>query len=649
MISLKNISLILGGRNIFDGACANINKRDRIGLVGSNGAGKSTLLKVLNKQADIDSGEIERAKYVTLGYLPQDILNASALPLFEEVESSFEDVLAIRRHIAEANEVLQLNSSESPEYVQALETIGELELSLIDMDESRLKSRIETVLLGLGFSLSDMRKPCAEFSGGWQMRIALAKLLLKNPSLLMLDEPTNHLDIDSVIWLEQYLRSYEGAVIIVSHDRSFLNSLTNRTFALSKGRLETYAGNYDFFVAESRLRREILQRSAENQQRSIEKVERFIDRFRYKSTKAAQVQSRIKALDKIERIEIEEGESEISFRFPPAERCGQLAISVEGVTKSYGDNLVLKDVSFEIERGDRVAVVGVNGAGKSTLVRIMAGALGCDKGCVKLGHNVTLSYFAQHQAQELDKSNTALEEATQAASMEQKPRVRNLLGSFLFTGDDALKKVAVLSGGEKNRLALAKMLLKSFNLLILDEPTNHLDMNSKRVLQRAIEAYDGALVIVSHDRDFVDPLVSKVIEVSHSGVRFFLGNVSDYVEKTAEERAARQGVFKERQSAKPDANDKLTSKDRRTLVAKINKEISPLKKEAIAAEEKIAELENERASLEEKMGDPDFYKDGKSAPALTWYNEIKSQIDAEYARWDALNSKIEALRVQMPE
>ena len=653
MISLTDITLSYGARKLFDGFSMNINKRDRIGLVGSNGAGKSTLLKVLAGLEQIDSGKIDFAKYVSVGYLPQDIINSSSLPLFEEAESSFENILDIRRRISEAGDIVQNTPSDSPDYLQALETIGELELALEDMDARRLPSMIERVLHGLGFSQSDMQKPCNEFSGGWQMRIALAKLLLRRPTLLMLDEPTNHLDFESVIWLEGYLRSYDGAVIIVSHDRSFLNSLTNKTFLLTRGRIETYAGNYDFYERESALRKERLLRAAENQERQIAKTERFIERFRYKSSKAAQVQSRIKALGKIERLTVEKDEGHIEFSFPPPERSGEIVLSLKDVCKSFGQNRVLDGINIEIRRGDRIGVAGLNGAGKSTLARVMAGVLPPDSGEVKLGHNVKLSYFAQHQAAELDREKTVLEEASAEASMEQKPKIRNLLGSFLFSGDDQLKKVSVLSGGEKNRLALAKMLLKNFNFLILDEPTNHLDINSKRVLQSAIKAYGGTVVIVSHDRDFISPLVGKILEIKDRSAILHNCTADEYAEMLKARSAQYEAEHFSRKTSpadKPaDAGARLTGKERRILVSKINERLSPLRRESEKTEAFIASAEADIAAMEEKMSNPDFYKDGKGVSELSRYNSLKAELEKAYEAWQELSERIEAIRSEMPE
>ena len=640
MIELKEIVLAYGARKIFDTATVVVNKGDRIGLVGSNGAGKTTLLRVIAGEEHLDSGSITKPRYATVGYLPQESIVVGSRPLYDEVESAFADVLELRRQRDEADEILRTAPVGSPEYSDAIFTMGEAVRRLEDAEEIKLRSRVETVLHGLGFKPSDMDRPCSEFSGGWQMRIALAKLLLKEPSLLMLDEPTNHLDIESVAWLEDYLCGYEGAIIVVSHDRAFLNSLTNRTLHISKGRIDSYAGNYDFFEKDSQARRSHLLRAAQNQQKAIEKTERFIERFRYKATKAAQVQSRVKALDKMERIEVEEEDvSKISFRFPEPRRCGQVVLEVSDVCKSFGTHNVLNRVSFRVERGERVALVGVNGAGKSTLAKIITGELSHDSGKVSFGSNVDMSYFAQHQTDELDRSNDVLTEALNAAPLERKGEVRGLLGAFLFKGDDVFKRVSVLSGGEKNRLALAKMLLREFNFLILDEPTNHLDMNSKSVLQSALAAYAGTTLIVSHDRDFLDPIVDKVMELSPAGLRIFPGNLSDYVDRLKSE-----GKISLRSSGRAAAQEKKVSgqKTRRILAARKRAEISKIKREIANIESEIAIAESDLAQVELEMSSPDFFKKGAQCASTTeHYNALKSKIDSLYADWEARSSELE--------
>ena len=637
MVDIKNISLRFGDRKIFDNISVSINKGDKIALVGVNGAGKSTLLKVLANQEGVDAGEIATPKYATMGYLPQEIVNKSTKPLFEEAESVFADIVNTKKNLQAANDLLQTLDKSSPQYMQTLEAIGEMEIFLDDADADRLKPNIEKILSGLGFENSDMQKPCCDFSGGWQMRIALAKLLLAKPSLLMLDEPTNHLDIESVDWLENYLKSYSGALVIVSHDRRFIDNLANRTFALIKGRLDVYEGNYSFYEKESQQRAIQREKAVKNQEREIARVERFIDKFRYKSSKAAQVQSRIKALDKIERVESDTKQGQIAFKFPEPERSGQLVASVKNLCKSFGEKVVLKDVSFDIQRLDRIAIVGVNGAGKSTLVKIMAGEMQPDSGNVQIGQNVTISYFAQHQTSQLRSDYTVMDEAASTADFEQKKHIRTLLGSFMFTGDDALKKVAVLSGGEKNRLALAKMLLKSFNFLILDEPTNHLDMDSKKVLRDAVASYKGTVLIVSHDRDFIDPLVTKVIEISHGKTRTFIGNVSEYLEKVKAEKglaSPKKAVEKQVDSAK----------QRRINVANINAKIAVIKKDYSKIEAQITALESEKETIEADMGNPDFYKDAeRSASTANRYSQINSQLEDLYVKWEDFASKIDEL------
>lgn len=637
MVDIKNISLRFGDRKIFDNISVSINKGDKIALVGVNGAGKSTLLKVLANQEGVDAGEIATPKYATMGYLPQEIVNKSTKPLFEEAESVFADIVNTKKNLQAANDLLQTLDKSSPQYMQTLEAIGEMEIFLDDADADRLKPNIEKILSGLGFENSDMQKPCCDFSGGWQMRIALAKLLLAKPSLLMLDEPTNHLDIESVDWLENYLKSYSGALVIVSHDRRFIDNLANRTFALIKGRLDVYEGNYSFYEKESQQRAIQREKAVKNQEREIARVERFIDKFRYKSSKAAQVQSRIKALDKIERVESDTKQGQIAFKFPEPERSGQLVASVKNLCKSFGEKVVLKDVSFDIQRLDRIAIVGVNGAGKSTLVKIMAGEMQPDSGSVQIGQNVTISYFAQHQTSQLRSDYTVMDEAASTADFEQKKHIRTLLGSFMFTGDDALKKVAVLSGGEKNRLALAKMLLKSFNFLILDEPTNHLDMDSKKVLRDAVASYKGTVLIVSHDRDFIDLLVTKVIEISHGKTRTFIGNVSEYLEKVKAEKglaSPKKAVEKQVDSAK----------QRRINVANINAKIAVIKKDYSKIEAQITALESEKETIEADMGNPDFYKDAeRSASTANRYSQINSQLEDLYKKWEIFASKIDEL------
>lgn len=638
MFSLSDIRLRYGPRILFDGVSAVIGARERIGLVGLNGAGKSTLLKILARTQDFDAGTLDAAKNATVGYLPQDGLETRGKTLYAEVESAAEDILSLRRKIAEADAALRGMDADSDAFRETLGLVSDWERALENADAEKLRSRVETILHGLGFAQADMARDTGEFSGGWQMRIALAKLLLREPSLLLLDEPTNHLDAESQDWLENWLSRYAGAVVVVSHDRAFLDTVCGKTFALSSGRLETYNGNYSYFEKTSRERREALCRAAQNQEREIAKTEKFIERFRAKATKAAQVQSRIRQLEKIERVNFEEeDDSRIAFTFPPAPQSGQVVLELKNLSKSYGALRVLENISLKIERGERIAVVGVNGAGKSTLIRMLAGTEAPSAGTRAEGLNVAVSYFAQHQARELDPDIDVLTTVNNVAAGLGTTRLRTLLGAFLFRGEDVFKPVGVLSGGERNRLALARMLLRPFNFLILDEPTNHLDMRAKDVLAQALKQYAGTFVIVSHDRAFLDPLVTKVFEVKNHGVRVFHGNVSDYLAATAEARAREREAFASRNASSAEKNSTDDPRERRRANAERARRLAPLRKALKETEEKISALEAERSELETKMSAPEFFVRGDATKSeMTRYESLKKGIAAAYERWTEL-------------
>lgn len=541
MINLVDVSLRYGEKVIYTKISTTIGARDRIGLVGSNGSGKSTLVKLLLDEMEIDSGTVERPSYVTLGYLPQDGIEVKGKTLIEEVATAFEDALELQKNIDEADEKMMEMDTSSEEYYDLLDQIGAWEQKLETHEPAKMKSRIEKTLMGLGFAVSDFERDTAEFSGGWQMRMALAKLLLREPSLLLLDEPTNHLDIISQQWLEDYLTRYEGSLVIISHDRAFLDVVTNRTIHLSMGALRSYSGNYSFYVKESEANIEVLRKKAKNQQVEIQRQKDFINRFRGNVKKASLVQSRIKELAKMEIVQLPPQEKKMFFRFPPPPPASAKVIELKNMSKSYGDLEVFKGLDFHIEKGDRLAVVGVNGAGKSTLARILAGIEPFQEGERTLGINTVLAYFAQSQAEELDPNKTVLEEVEQASAdagrEESNPRA--ILGALLFRKDDVFKKTSVLSGGERNRLALAKMLMQEANAIILDEPTNHLDIKSKEILQEAVRAFNGTVILVSHDRDFLDPIVNKILEVSKTGTRLLTSNVSEYIERIKKENAER--------------------------------------------------------------------------------------------------------------
>jgi ATP-binding cassette subfamily F protein 3 len=650
MIAAVNITLQYGGRSLFEDASFHIGPRDRIGLVGSNGAGKSTLLKILAGQVVPDSGEITRARYVTVGYLPQEGMTVAGRTLYREVESAFGSVLELQNRLEEVHRRMAETGHDQAEFRELLDVYGELQHKLEASDAFRMKAAIEKVLMGLGFRTHDLDRPTEEFSGGWQMRIHLARLLLMEPSLLLLDEPTNHLDLDSLEWLEEYIRAYEGAVIIVSHDRRFLDNMTAKTYDLGLGELTEYPGNFSFYVQAREERLEQQRAAFRNQQQQIRQTERFIERFRYKATKARQVQSRIKALEKLDRIELEDGEGEITFAFPPAPPSGRTTMELRGVEKRYGSLVVFRGLDFDVERGDRIALVGVNGAGKSTLARIIAGVEPFDGGTRKPGHGVVISYFAQHQAEELDQALDVLGTVDAVASGEVRTRLRTLLGCFLFSGDDVFKRVGVLSGGEKSRLALAKMLLQPANLIVLDEPTNHLDMRSKAVLQDALRDFEGSCVIVSHDRDFLDPLVTKVVEVRDGRIRTFLGNVSGYVEKkhlededavrrAGEMGGAHSGSAGERERKRAEAE----ARQRRYEQTK------PVQDQIAVLEQLISALEEEKRTLEGAMSSPDYYRDGERArTTAARYKDLQGELLGEYYRWDTLQRELERLQGLYP-
>ena len=648
MISAVNISLQFGGRYLFEDVSFRIGPHDRIGLVGSNGAGKTTLLKMLVGDITPETGEIARAKYVTVGYLPQEGMSTAGKTLYSEAESIFGDILETQTRLDELHQRMgETADHESEEFKEMLEVYGELQHKMEASEAFRLKTNVEKVLMGLGFTERDFSRDTGEFSGGWQMRIALAKLLLMQPSLLLLDEPTNHLDLDSLQWLEEYLHSYEGAVMIVSHDRRFLDNMTRKTYELSMGNLTEYAGNFSFYIVEKEERKEQQLAAYRNQQQQIKQTERFIERFRYKATKARQVQSRIKQLEKLDLIEIEDEEGGIHFSFPPAPSSGRSIMELRNIKKSYGSLKVFGGVDFDIDRGDRIAFVGVNGAGKSTLSRIIAGVEPFDTGERRVGHNVIISYFAQHQAEELNPTYDVLQTVDEVATGDIRKRLRTLLGCFLFRGDDVFKKVGVLSGGEKSRLALAKMLLQPTNLIIMDEPTNHLDMRSKGVLQEALAEFEGSYVIVSHDRDFLDPLVNKVVEFRRGRVKTYGGNVSDYLYAKQKESEGAAPV-----QAGKQITVQLTEKERKRQEAELRQrryeKTRPVQARIDAIEKAIERDEAEKVAIEELMGHPDFYKEGERVKEITArYKELEQKLPEAYFRWNELTKQLERINEEI--
>ncbi|MCF6313648.1 MAG: ABC-F family ATP-binding cassette domain-containing protein [Verrucomicrobiales bacterium] len=655
MLSVEKVSIGFAGRTLFDELSFVVRAKERVGLAGPNGAGKSTLLKIVIGKETPDSGRIVRAKQITTGYLPQEGVMHSGRTLFAETETAFDDVIQLKAQLAEVEtELDSLDHKANPErYTDLLEVFGDVQLRLEHHDVGSMKPRIETILGGLGFSKEDMQRQTEEFSGGWQMRIALAKLLLREPSVLLLDEPTNHLDIETVQWLEQWLKNYGGAILLISHDLSLLDSLTTRTIAFENGRVQHYAGNYSFYLKERDARKEQLKRSFKNQQREIERAEKLIDRFRAKASKAKMVQSRIKQLDKVERIELEDEADSIGFRFPQPERGGHSVLKLEKISKNYEDLQVLDGIDFEITREDRIAIVGVNGAGKSTFSRIIAGVEDPSAGECTLGHKAVISYFSQTHADELDPSRTVLETVEATVSRQAAGNLRTLLGSFLFKGDDVFKQVSVLSGGERSRLALARMLLKPANFLVLDEPTNHLDIQSQEVLQKALASYTGTYAIVSHNRSFLDPLVTKVLEfVPQKPPRLFHGNLSDYLDKKAEEKEA-QAAKGVKGSGKLSAVGGGNRKEQRRLEAQQrqqrSKVLKPLQERLETVETLIAKLESEKPELLAKLGNAEFFK---SEPDLARviahrFKDLEYEMQKAYSDWDAISEDLERAEAEL--
>ena len=649
VFAVQDLHIEFGPRVLFDSLSFVVEQGDRIAFAGQNGAGKSTLMKCIVGALEPDRGKVMLPKHTQVGYLPQDGIHIAGTPLLDEVLGSVGNIVELQQVVDELSADLQKLDSASPEYKDTLEEIGRLELILLDRDATRLRPRTESILRGLGFADKDFTRDCGEFSGGWQMRIALAKLLLQEPEVLLLDEPTNHLDLQSQRWLEQSLRTYRGAICIISHDVALLDNLVTRTIAFHHGRAEEYAGNFSFYLKESKLRKEVLLRQAKAQQREIAKTQEFIDRFRAKATKATQVQSRIKQLEKVELIEVEDDDAVMSFHFPPPPPGGHTVVKLEKARKAYGPITLLDGYDFTMAKGDRIAIVGVNGSGKSTFTRLISGTEEPDAGTFAFGHHTQVAFFSQTHADVLNNEQTVLECVEAAASRETRPMVRNILGCFLFRGDDVFKKIGVLSGGERSRVALVCMLLKPANFLIMDEPTNHLDFQSQDVLQRALLEYPGSYCIVSHNRQFLDPIVNKVLEfrLGHAP-RLFYGNVSAYLETVeAEERRAKE-MAQQHASATPAAqvqaggNRKDARRAREMARQQRNKILKPLQQELEQVESHIATKDERKECISAELENPANMSDNQKLMELTQeYQQLERETETLYSRWEELSVEIE--------
>ncbi|MDX1775337.1 MAG: ABC-F family ATP-binding cassette domain-containing protein [Desulfobulbales bacterium] len=652
MLTINNLDIRHGNKHLFNNVSARINDNDRIGLVGVNGAGKSTLLKIISGITESDPGVVNRPKRFSVAYLPQEATSLdTGRTIYQEAENAFAEALVLQQDLEEVNRRLAAVDPENSEFSNLLKQQGELQHRLERIDIFRVQSQIEKVLMGLGFSVQDFDKPSSSLSGGWLMRLMLVKLLLAKPDLLLLDEPTNHLDLDSLTWLENFLLTYDGGLVIISHDRTFLDQVTSITWEISLGRLTVFKGNYSKYVSDKEIRLQVERAAYANQQAQIRQTMRFVRRFRAKSTKAKQVQSRLKQLSRMERIELAETEQEVAFRFPPATASGRLALEIKSLGKHYEDKKVFQNISFQLQRGDKMAVVGVNGAGKSTLMRILAGLEKYDRGQMKMGHNVKISYFGQHQAQELISGFTALQTLSAVAGDMTVTEIRSLLGTFLFKGDEVDKSVQVLSGGEKSRLALAKMIVQPANLLILDEPTNHLDMSSQEVLQKAMEQYDGTIIIVSHNRHFVNSFINKVLEIRDGAATLFEGNIEDYLYKLKIQEESAAGTLEgeaDQEEVLEDKPGKQKGRAARQEQARIRQEksivLSPLKKEVAEAEKEIENLETRKKELEQLMADPQLYQDqDQFAECGREYSSLERKLTRLYEDWEETQARIEKI------
>ncbi|PLX76599.1 MAG: ABC transporter ATP-binding protein [Desulfuromonas sp.] len=635
MLQLRGIIKDFADRRIFAGIDWHIRPSDRIGLCGDNGAGKSTLLKLLCGRADYDDGVLQIAKGTTFGYLPQEGLEHRGRTLFEETHSALEELLAIETEMRLLEQAIAENHSQDD-----MDRYAELQEQFEQRGGYTMEAEVGKILTGLGFSTDDFERPCENFSGGWQMRIALAKLLLQRPNLLLLDEPTNHLDLPARDWLEDYLLAYPHAVVLVSHDRFFLDKVVGRIVEVWNGSLTEYPGNYSRYLVARDERIAALREAKRQQDEEITKTEAFINRFRYQANKASLVQSRVKKLEKIERIVLPPEKKKIAFAFPPPPKGGRIALELHGAGQRYGELQVLQDVDLVIEQQERVALVGPNGAGKSTLMRLLAGIEQPAGGERQEGHNLHQAYFAQDQAEELDPTRDVIGEIMADAPFDMVPKLRNILGSFLFSGDDVEKPVKVLSGGERNRLALAKLLLRPANLLLLDEPTNHLDIHSKQVLLDSLKKYSGTIIFVSHDRYFVDQLATRVLEVGNRAVTSYHGNYEDFLR--AKEKAGDSSHSRERVEQQAQAGTSGGSKTERAQSHAERKEKQRQekrrKKEIAEIEALLEEKEGGLAELEQRMADPELYQDQEKWKQVSGEHQaLQDEVAELYARWEELN------------
>ncbi len=628
--------MLFGGETLFENVTFLINEKDRIGLVGKNGAGKSTLLKIIAGAQKPDGGNVTYPKHFKIGFLTQDLKTKSEVSVFEEAETAFKEIKELEARIAELEHLIGTATEyEGDTYMDWLDELHESNERVHMLGTGNIEEEVEKVLLGLGFAREDFAKPLKQFSGGWQMRVELAKLLLSRPNMLLLDEPTNHLDIESIQWLENFMDTYPGAIILVSHDRRFLDNVTKRTIEITNNKIEDYKANYSKYVNLRTERRATLVAAYNNQQHEIQKTQVLIDKFRAKANKAKFAQSLIKQLDRTERIELDdEDNASMHFRFPEAPRSGVSSIRAEHLYKAYGEKKVINDLTFDIERGDRVAFVGKNGEGKTTLAKMLVKDESVTKGEIVIGHNVNIGYYAQHQAEKLDGNDTVFNTIDKKAFGDVRTRIRSLLGAFLFRGNDIDKKVKVLSGGEKSRLALACLLLEPYNVLVMDEPTNHLDMRSKEILKEALQNFNGTLIVVSHDRDFLQGLTNKLYYFSGGVVREHLGSIDEFLESRKIEN-----LQELERKTKVNAATVVKEKEVAAAAVSATKDLKKLDNAIAKAENKIEQLEQSMKLLEDVLANPTSMSASDLQIKVQEYEAMKKVLDAEMKTWEDLTAE----------
>lgn len=642
MVSINGVTVSFGGYDLFDNVSFLINPKDRIGLAGKNGAGKSTMLKILAGYQTPTKGEVSRPKDCKIGYLPQDMTHQHGRTVYEETESAFEEIKTLQAKLTDINHQLETRTDyETDAYMQLIQDLTDINerLNMIGVDNT--EEEIEKVLIGLGFQRKQFHMQTSEFSGGWRMRIELAKLLLQKPDVLMLDEPTNHLDIEAIQWLEEVMEVFSGAVVLISHDKTFLDTVTKRTIEIVNQKIYDYKTNYSHYLVLRQERKQQQENAQKNQQKMIDQTEMLIDKFRAKASKSAMAQSLIKKLDRLDRVEVDDMDTaSVRFRFPPPAHSGKIIITAENAGKTYGDKFIFGGANFIITKGEKIGLVGRNGEGKSTMMKMIADKIKYD-GSIQLGHNILMGYFEQDQEEKVDLDKTVFETIDELAVGDVRRQVRSLLGSFLFGGDDIDKKVKVLSGGERGRLALCKLLLEPYNLLLLDEPTNHLDIKSKEVLKQSLIDYEGTLVMVSHDRDFMTGMCDRLFEFRDGHVKEYLCDIKEFMEIRKVERLNELDLDKSGVKAVSVVEKKVAVVSNAPAIGATENDTKKIQSQLKKVEEQIERLESEIKTLDTNLADPNKYDElSKDPHFFNGYNKLKKDLEIEMAKWEELSAKL---------